>query len=233
MRSLSLAGRLGFAVSIALLALAVSRWAPIEAQSPLDVRALALAGPALGFAILAALTGRDRRPGPWRRVALALVVAVAALGLAVALRGPAGLAAEVSSPAAPVGRTTPGAIDVIGRDLRSLPIGRRVSLRWAGELRVPAPGRYELWVEGRGRAAVSIDGHAVLEAEGDPLQASTAIGLAAGPVALLVAAALVAEPDLNGQAIAFSHGPILPRQEKSTTITIAECIAVFNSISYA
>ncbi|HYN04352.1 MAG TPA: PA14 domain-containing protein [Vicinamibacteria bacterium] len=186
MRSLSLAGRLGFAVSIALLALAVSRWAPIEAQSPLDVRALALAGPALGFAILAALTGRDRRPGPWRRVALALVVAVAALGLAVALRGPAGLPAEVEGPAGPVGRTTPGAIDVIGRDLRSLPIGRRVSLRWAGELRVPASGRYELWVEGRGRAAVSLDGHAVLEAEGDPLQASTAIGLAEGPAALLV-----------------------------------------------
>ena len=186
MRSLSLAGRLGFAVSIALLALAVSRWAPIEARSPLDVRALVLAGPALGFAILAALTGRDRRPGPWRRVALALVVAVAALGLAVALRGPAGLPAEVSGPSGPVGRTTPGAIDVIGRDLRSLPTGRRVSLRWAGELRVPASGRYELWVEGRGHAAVSLDGHAVLEAEGDPLRASTVIGLAEGPAALLV-----------------------------------------------
>ena len=103
-RALSLAGRLGFAVSIALLALAVSRWAPIEAQSPLDVRALPLAGPALGFAILAALTGRDRRPGPWRRVALALVAAVAALGLAVALRGPAGLPAEVVDPVG-TGRT--------------------------------------------------------------------------------------------------------------------------------
>lgn len=186
MRSLSLAGRLGFAVSIALLALAGSRWAPIEAQPPLDVRALALAGPALGFAILAALTGRDRRPGPWRRVALALMLAVAALGLAVALRGPAGLPAEVEGPSGPLGKTAPGAVDVIGRDLRSLPIGRRVSLRWAGELRVPASGRYELWVEGRGRAAVSLDGHAVLEAEGDPLQASTAIGLAEGPVALFV-----------------------------------------------
>ena len=52
-RALSLAGRLGFAVSIALLALGVSRWAPIGAQPPLDVRALPLAGPALGFAILA------------------------------------------------------------------------------------------------------------------------------------------------------------------------------------
>ena len=79
-RALSVAGRLGFAVSLALLALAVTRWAPIEAQAPLDVRALPLAGPALGFAVLAALTGRDRRPGPWRRVALALVAAVATLG---------------------------------------------------------------------------------------------------------------------------------------------------------
>ena len=186
MRALSLASRLGFAVSITLLALAVSRWGPIEAQPPLDVRALALAGPALGFAILAALTGRDRRPGPWRRVALALVVAAAALGLAVALRGPAGLPAEVEGPSGSIGATSPGAIDVIGRDLRSLPVGRRVSLRWAGELRVPASGRHELWVEGRGRAAVSLGGHVVLEAEGDPLQASTAIGLAKGPVALLV-----------------------------------------------
>ena len=97
-RPLSLAGRLGFAVSIALLALAVSRWAPIEAQAPLDVRALPLAGPALGFAVLAALTGRDRRPGPWRRVALALLAAVTALALTVALRGPAGLPAEVVGP---------------------------------------------------------------------------------------------------------------------------------------
>jgi hypothetical protein len=185
-RALSLAGRLGFAVSIALLALAVSRWAPIDAQAPLDVRALPLAGPALGFAILAALTGRDRCPGPWRRIAIALVAAGAALGLVVVLRGPAGLPADVATPSGLVGRTTRGAIDIVGRDLRSLPVGRRVTLRWAGELRVPASGRYELWVEGRGRATVSLDGHAVLEAEGDPLRASTAIGLARGPAALVV-----------------------------------------------
>ena len=184
-RALSLAGRLGFALSIALLALAVSRWAPIEAQPPLDARALPLAGPALGFALLAALTGRERRAGPWRRVALGLGGAAAALGLAVALRGPAGLPAEVSGPSGAIGRTAPGAVDVIGRDLRSLPTARRVGLRWAGELRVPASGRYELWVEGRGRASVSLDGHPVLEAEGDPLRASRAIGLAEGPVALL------------------------------------------------
>jgi hypothetical protein len=185
-RALSLAGRLGFAVSLGLLTLAVSRWTPIGAQVPLDVRALPLAGPVLGFAILAALTGTDRRPGPWRCVALALVAAVALLGLCVALRGPAGLPAEVSTPSGPVGRTPAGAIDVVGRDLRSLPVGRRVTLRWAGELRVPASGRYELWVEGRGRATVSLDGHPVLEAEGDPLQAKAAIGLARGPASLLV-----------------------------------------------
>ena len=79
-RLLSLAGRLGFAVTLALVALAATRWSPIDAEPPIDVRALPLAGPALAFGVLAALTGRERRPGPWRRVALALVAAAAGPG---------------------------------------------------------------------------------------------------------------------------------------------------------
>ena len=185
-RFLSLAGRLGLSVTLALAALAAARWAPVDAQPPLDVRVLALAGPALGFAVLASLTGRDRRSGPWRPVALALLAVLAALAAVVALRGPSGLPAEASSPAGPAGSTRPAAIDVTGRDLRALPVGRRATLRWAGELGVPESGRYELWAEGRGRVVVSVDGHRVLAAEGDPLDATTAIGLARGTVALEV-----------------------------------------------
>jgi hypothetical protein len=183
-RILSLAGRLGFAVTLALVALAVSRWSPIDAEAPLDVRALPLAGPALGFAVLAALTDRERRPRPWRRVLPGLVAALLALAVTVVLRGPSGLSATVSSPVGPVGATEAAAIDVTGRELRSLPVGRRVALRWTGELRVPDPGKYELWVEGRGRATVALDGHPVLDAEGDPLRAAAPVALARGSVAL-------------------------------------------------
>lgn len=184
MRILSLAGRLGFAVTLALVALAALRWSPIDAQAALDVRALPLAGPALGLAVLAALTGHERRPGPWRRVLLGLVAALVALAVTVALRGPSGLSATVSSPSGPVGATEPAAVDVTGRELRSLPVGRRVALQWTGELRVPDAGPYELWVEGRGRATVAFNGHPVLEAEGDPLRAVAPVALARGSVAL-------------------------------------------------
>ncbi|HSD29667.1 MAG TPA: PA14 domain-containing protein, partial [Vicinamibacteria bacterium] len=186
MRLLSLAGRLGLSVTLALAALAAARWAPVDAQPPIDVRVLPLAAPALAFAILAALTGRERRGGPWRLVALALLSVLVALGAVSDLRDPSGLPASVSSPGGPAGSTRSGAIDVTGRDLRALPVGHRVTLRWDGELRLPESGRYELWAEGRGRVAVSIDGHRVLAAEGDPLAASTPIGLARGTVALEV-----------------------------------------------
>ena len=61
-----------------------------------------------------------------------------------------------------------------------LPLGRRTSLRFSGELRAPASGRYALWVEGRGKVSVSMGGRTLLQAEGDPLRAETAVGLAAG-----------------------------------------------------
>ena len=183
-RLLSLAGRLAFAITLALLALAASRWSPIDAQPPLDVRALPLAGPAVGFAVLAALTGRERRGGPWRRRLWALVATVGALAAVVVLRGPSGLPTTVSSPAGPIGTAEAGAIDVTGRELRGLPVGRRVLLQWTGELRVPASGRYELWVEGRGHATVALDGHPVLEGDGDPLRAAATLGLARGAARL-------------------------------------------------
>jgi hypothetical protein len=183
---LSLVARVACAAALALLALAVSRWSPFLAEPPLDVRALALAGPALGCAVLAALCGRARRAGPWKPLALALAAAVVAMAAVVVWRGPAGLAADVEDAAGTLARTEPGAIEVTGRDLRAFPLGRRVTLQWAGELRAPGSGRYELWVEGRGHATVSLDGRVVLESEGDPLHAATAIGLAAGGVPLEV-----------------------------------------------
>ena len=133
----------------------------------------ALAGPALGFAILAALTGRDRRPGPWRRVALALVVAVAALGLAVALRGPAGLPAEVRGPLG-AGRDDRPRRHRRDRARPALPadraagqpaLGRRAARARLGSLRAvggrPRPrrgvARRPRGARGRGRPAAGLD----------------------------------------------------------------------------
>ena len=184
MRLLGLGGRLGTAALVALLVLAASSWEPAFAEPPLSVPALPLGGAAVGFAALAALTGRERRPARWRAPALALAGMVAALVAVVCLRGPAGLSAEVSGPAGVLGTTGPGAIDLIGRDLQALPLPRAVVLRWRGELRVPTSGRYVFEVEGRGRATVILSGHPVIEAEGDPLGATAEIALAAGPMPL-------------------------------------------------
>jgi hypothetical protein len=190
-RLLSLVGRLGLSVALGLAALAAARWSPIDARPPIDVRLAPLAGPVLAFAILAALTGRDRRSGPWCPVALGLLVVVVALASVVAVRAPAGLQASVSSQAGGAGSTRSGAIDITGRDLQALPVGRRATLHWRGDLRVPESGGYVLWVEGRGRVAVSIDGRPVLEAAGDPLAAAKPIGLGRGTVVLDVELAQV------------------------------------------
>jgi len=179
-RLVCLLARVGLAGTIALLLLAVLRWAPVHAQARFVPSALSLAGPAVLFAILAALTGGERRAKHWRLVALALVVVLAALAGTVALRGPSGLRAEVSGREGLQGRTGPGAVDVIGRDLRDLADLRRWTVRWAGALRVPESGRYQLQVRGRGRVVVRVDGHVVLEAEGDPLKARADVGLAQG-----------------------------------------------------
>ena len=186
LRLLSFLARVAFAVTLGLVLLAISRWSPVDAEPPLDVRALPLALPLVCLAVAAALLGRPRRAPRVRprSVAVALLAALAALAAVASLRGPGGLAAEVSGGALSFGRTAAGSVEVTGRDLAALPLGRQVALHWSGELRVPASGRYELWVEGRGRVRVSLHGRAVLEAEGDPLRAEAAAGLAAGPAAL-------------------------------------------------
>lgn len=181
----SVLARVGFAVAVALLVLAVTRWAPVHSEPPLDVEALTLAGPAVLLGVLAALAGRARRPTRWRRAGVGLLVVVLALCGAVALRGPGGLPAEVSDSQAVIARTSPGPIEMTGRDLPPAAAGvRRLRLRWAGELRVPESGKYRLWVAGRGHAVVTLDGHVLLDAGGDPLVGATEIALARGTLAL-------------------------------------------------
>ena len=118
---------------------AVSRFGPVYAQPPFAFAALPLGGAAVLCALLAALSGGERRPTRWRRFALALGVVAAALAVTVALRGPSGISAEVYGPQGLRGRSAPSAIDVIGRDLSDFAGQRRWDLRWEGELRVRNP----------------------------------------------------------------------------------------------
>ena len=105
---MSFLARAAVALTVALLVLAVTRWAPVEAEPPVDVRAMPLALPLVGLAALAALTGHARsRRHPWRAALAVLVAAASALAVVTLLRGPAGLPAEVSDAGGPVGRTPP------------------------------------------------------------------------------------------------------------------------------
>jgi hypothetical protein len=183
-RLLSGLSRFGLAVTLFSIVLAVARWGPVYAEPPFDLRALPLLGPAVLLAIVGVLTGRERRPAPVRPLLAAAVVALGALAALVALRGPSGLPLEVSGPEGALGRLAPAPIDVLGRDLREFSGTRRWSLRWQGPLWIPEPGRYRLWVAGRGRAVIQLDGRPVLAAEGDVLDAGVDLGLARGSVPL-------------------------------------------------
>jgi len=172
--------RAALALAVALLVLAVLRWAPVYAESPLPVRALPLAGPAVVLAALVALTARERPAPRLAPFLIALVACAAALAILVAMRPEAGLAGEVLDSSTVVGRLPPGSVEVSGPLLRELPPVRRWTFRWTGPLRADASGRYRLWVTGRGRVEVSLDGRSVLVAEGDPLKAGADVGLTAG-----------------------------------------------------
>src|SRR2546428_951124 len=93
---LSVLFRAALAVIVALLVLAVLRWAPVYAESPFPVRALPLAGPAVVLAVLVALTARERPSRPLRPFLIALLACSAALVLLVALRPAAGLPAPAA-----------------------------------------------------------------------------------------------------------------------------------------
>jgi hypothetical protein len=187
-RALSRLSRTALAAVVFLLVLAVLRWHPVYAHPPVDVRALPLGGLAVVLAVVAALTGRERRPAPLRPTAFALAAAGVLLGLVVALRPPAGLPAVVSGPAGELGRLAPGTIEIHGPRLREAPIPavRRWTFAWDGEVRVPATGTYRLWADGRGQVRVALDGHPVLVGEGEPLRAGADVPLTAGVHALEV-----------------------------------------------
>ena len=173
--------RAGVSVLVGLIVLAVLRWPPVWARPMLDVRVLSLAGPAVVLAVIAALTGRARAARPARPWLIALGAVLASLALLVALRPAAGLAAAVADVRGPIGSSSVGAIDVAGPDLRHLPAARKWTLRWEGEVRAPRSGVYRLWASGRGEVDVSLDGHAVLRAEGDPMAGGSEVPIAQGP----------------------------------------------------
>jgi hypothetical protein len=178
--------RIGLSLSLAFLVLAVLRWRPVYAEPPVDVSALALALPLVLFACLAAITGRERRRRRWGPAAAGLGIVVAGLVVLVALRGPAGLPGEVTGPRGFAGRTAPGPVALIGRDLPKRGGPGKWTVRWTGALHVPRSGPYRLWAQGRGRVVVSVSGHVLLQAEGDPLAGDTTIALARGSETLEV-----------------------------------------------
>jgi hypothetical protein len=183
-RLLSGVCRGGFALAVFLIVLAVSRWGPVYAEPPLDAHALPAAAFAVVLGTVAAVSGRERRPRPWRSILLALAVATGVLFAVVLLRPASGLSARVETPEGAVGSLAPGPVDVLGRDLRQWPGLRRLTLRWEGPLRVPETGVYRIWVAGRGRAEVKIAGRTVVLADADPLRAEGETSLGRGPQAL-------------------------------------------------
>jgi hypothetical protein len=170
-RFVSSASRAGLAGVLFLLVLAVLRWGPVSAASPLDVRALPLAVPALVLAVVAALTGAERRPRPVAPLAWAAAGTALALALVILWRGPGGLTAEAVNPAGERVQLASGPIDLRGDALVAAPRSRKWTVEWDGELRAPASGAYRLWLDAAGRVSVSVDGHEVLVAEGDAVRA--------------------------------------------------------------
>ena len=178
--------RVGLALAVFLLVLAVLRWRPVYAEPPWDVRALPTAAAAVLLAMAAAVTGRPRRRRPLRPVLLGAAAAAAALAVVVALRGPGGLAAAAADQRGALGTLAAGPIDVLGGDLRGLAPGRRVTLRWDGELRAPETGTYRLWATGRGDVSVALDGRVVLAGGGEVLRAGADVPIGRGTHRLLV-----------------------------------------------
>jgi hypothetical protein len=161
--------------------LAVLRLPPFWADVLLPVRVVPLLGATVVLWVLAALAPAEPSPRPralpWVRVAAA---AAGALLLGMLLRGAGGLPARISDPRGPVAELPPAAIDLAGPDLREVPFVRKWSVAWDGELHVPRTGAYRLWADGRGGMRLVLDGHPLLEGQGDPLVAGSEVALEAG-----------------------------------------------------
>jgi hypothetical protein len=184
-RTLNNIFRIGLALSLFCLVLAVLRWEPVYARPLWPVRAVPSALAAVPLAILCALTGVTRGPRLIRPIVAALLVAVAALAIVVGSRGPAGLSPRVSTPQGPLAPYPPAAIDLIGRDLGDdAPSSRKWWITWEGPLRVPATGTYRLWAVGRGELTVSVDGMPVLRASGEYFREGVALPMLAGTRAI-------------------------------------------------
>lgn len=178
MRALvSLLARAGFAVALALTALALLRWAPVFAQPPVDVRAMPVFPFLLGFGVLAAWTARpEPRPRLLRPLVIATVgVALLLVGL-VGLRGEVGVAALQRLEAGGTRRLPAGPIDLTPADLA----GQRGPIEWTGTLRVPRSGSYRIWAKGRGRVELRIQGRSVLAGEGEDLEVASEVRLGRG-----------------------------------------------------
>lgn len=178
-RPVSGACRAALAAAILLLVLAVSRWGPVYAEPPFDVRALPVAGVAVLLAVLAGLTGGERSALPVRQVAWALLAAVAGLAAVVVHRPPSGLLLRADGPGATIFVPHSG-LAVSGRDLRDRIDPRRAFLRWQGTLHAPETGTYRLEGRGRGQLEVRLDGLPVLASRGESFRADVAVPLAAG-----------------------------------------------------
>jgi hypothetical protein len=171
--------RVGAAVCAFLVGLGVSRWGPIHAEPPVDVRALPYAGLAVLLAVAAGLTAYPRASRPVAPIAGALVATLAALFLVVSFRPASGLRLEVSGPG--LSAVLPDAgLEVSGRDLRDLVEPRRAALKWQGQLRAPATGAYEIRARGRGALRVLIDGRDALTATGESWRVAAPLALVAG-----------------------------------------------------
>jgi hypothetical protein len=197
LRFVSALARLGLGITLFLLVLAVTRWAPIHAEPPWDVRALRVAPLALACAVAAALTGQERRHRNVRPLVLGLAASVLALAVVVAVRPASGLSAWLSDARGGRDVLAPGPVDLVGSDIAPLPKVRRRMIVWDGALRAPESGLYRLWLDGRGLAKLELDGRPVLQAEGDPARAGVAVDLERGEHHVRVSLEQVGGPRLR------------------------------------
>lgn len=208
-RLLSAVSRGGLAGAVFLLVQAVLRWQPVEAESLWDVRALPLFAPVVGLAALAALSGgRGRRGWPVGAIVGAFGASLAALAIAVSLRG-GGLGAVARAPGRATHVLAPASIDVTGRDLRPFPPSHRWALEWDGPLEAPASGRYGLWVQGSGGVRIEVDGRPALAAEGESFAAGVETPLGLGRHRIRVVY------NQTGPGLRLRLGWTLPRKDGS------------------